>query len=147
MPNSLSLTPSPGGDRLRIAVGNEEQERKLKEIMSQTGLLQINGKQYSTRIDDLDLIGDLDNGTCGHVVEMRHKESGAVIAVKQMRRTGNSDENKRILMDLDVVLKSHDCEQVCIELNLLYCHYYEACSVSNIFLLSLTSIGKYVCQI
>ena len=115
MPNSLALTPSPGGDRLRIAVGNEEQERKLKEIMSQTGLLQINGKQYSTRIDDLDLIGDLGNGTCGHVVEMRHKESGAVIAVKQMRRTGNSDENKRILMDLDVVLKSHDCEQVCID--------------------------------
>ena len=33
-----------------------------------------------------------------------------VIAVKQMRRTGNSDENKRILMDLDVVLKSHDCK-------------------------------------
>ena len=112
LPNSLALTPSPGGDRLRLATGNEEQERKLKEIMSQTGLLQINGRQYSTRIDDLELIGDLGNGTCGHVVEMRHKESGAVIAVKQMRRTGNSDENKRILMDLDVVLKSHDCEQV-----------------------------------
>ena len=33
-----------------------------------------------------------------------------VIAVKQMRRTGNHDETKRIFMDLDVVLKSHDCK-------------------------------------
>jgi len=29
---------------------------------------------------------------------------------QQMRRSGNSEENKRIFMDLDVVLKSHDCE-------------------------------------
>ena len=36
--------------------------------------------------------------------------SGQVIAVKQMRRTGNHDETKRIFMDLDVVLKSHDCK-------------------------------------
>lgn len=112
LPNSLQLTPSPGGDRLRLATGNEEQERKLKEIMSQNGILQFSGKTFSSRIDDLELIGDLGNGTCGHVVEMRHRDSGQVIAVKQMRRTGNSDENKRILMDLDVVLKSHDCEQV-----------------------------------
>ena len=27
-----------------------------------------------------------------------------------MRRTGNHDETKRIFMDLDVVLKSHDCK-------------------------------------
>lgn len=31
---------------------------------------------------------------------------------QQMRRTGNKDENKRILMDLDVVLKSHDCPYI-----------------------------------
>ena len=30
--------------------------------------------------------------------------------MKQMRRTGNHDETKRIFMDLDVVLKSHDCK-------------------------------------
>lgn len=26
-----------------------------------------------------------------------------------MRRTGNNEENKRIIMDIDVILKSHDC--------------------------------------
>lgn len=29
-----------------------------------------------------------------------------------MRRSGNKEENKRILMDLDVVLKSHDCPYI-----------------------------------
>lgn len=29
-----------------------------------------------------------------------------------MRRSGNSEENKRIIMDLDVVLKSHDCPYI-----------------------------------
>lgn len=35
-----------------------------------------------------------------------------VFCHQQMRRTGNKDENKRILMDLDVVLKSHDCPYI-----------------------------------
>lgn len=29
-----------------------------------------------------------------------------------MRRSGNCEENKRIMMDLDVVLKSHDCPYI-----------------------------------
>ena len=47
------------------------------------------GSRVQCSIDDLDLLGDLGNGTCGHVVKMRHKQTGNVIAVKQMRRTGN----------------------------------------------------------
>ena len=31
---------------------------------------------------------------------------------QQMRRSGNPEENKRIIMDLDVVLKSHDCPYI-----------------------------------
>lgn len=33
-------------------------------------------------------------------------------SLQQMRRSGNKEENKRILMDLDVVLKSHDCPYI-----------------------------------
>lgn len=29
-----------------------------------------------------------------------------------MRRTGNVEENKRIIMDIDVILKSHDCPYI-----------------------------------
>ena len=32
--------------------------------------------------------------------------------LQQMRRSGNKEENKRIIMDLDVVLKSHDCPYI-----------------------------------
>ncbi|XP_058802701.1 dual specificity mitogen-activated protein kinase kinase 7-like isoform X2 [Phymastichus coffea] len=86
-----------------------EVESKLQEIMKMNGILTINGQKYNTEMNDLEQLGELGNGTCGHVVKMRHKPSGVVIAVKQMRRSGNADENKRIIMDLDVVLKSHDC--------------------------------------
>ncbi|XP_055381362.1 dual specificity mitogen-activated protein kinase kinase hemipterous-like [Condylostylus longicornis] len=89
-----------------------ETDRKLKAIMRQNGIITINGQKYQTDIKELEHIGDLGNGTSGHVVKMRHKPSGHIIAVKQMRRTGNSEENKRILMDLDVVLKSHDCKYI-----------------------------------
>lgn len=89
-----------------------ETDKKLKKIMKQTGILTINQKQYATDIKDLEHLGDLGNGTSGNVVKMRHVPSGTIIAVKQMRRTGNSEENKRILMDLDVVLKSHDCQYI-----------------------------------
>ena len=29
-----------------------------------------------------------------------------------MRRSGNREETKRIIMDLDVVIKSHDCPYI-----------------------------------
>ena len=29
-----------------------------------------------------------------------------------MRRSGNDEENKRIIMDLEVVLQSHDCPYI-----------------------------------
>ncbi len=60
-------------------------------------------------IDSLEAIDELGFGSCGHVIRMRHKETSTIVAVKQMRRSGNKEENKRILMDLEVVLKSHNC--------------------------------------
>ena len=82
--------------------------------MKQSGMLTIDGKKYATPIESLIALGDLGNGTCGHVVKMRHKESGKIVACKQMRRTGNSEETKRIVMDMDVVLKSHDCQEIVV---------------------------------
>ena len=38
----------------------------------------MNGRRIPAHIDDLELLGDLGNGTCGHVVKMRHKPSGQV---------------------------------------------------------------------
>ncbi|XP_065338450.1 dual specificity mitogen-activated protein kinase kinase 7 isoform X1 [Cloeon dipterum] len=100
---------------LPVYVQNRPQESaaeidaKMKEIMQQNGILNIQGKKYQTVEYELEHLGDLGYGTCGHVVKMLHKPSDTVIAVKQMRRSGNKEENKRIIMDIEVVLKSHDC--------------------------------------
>lgn len=61
---------------------NIETERKLKEIMKISGDLTINGVLYKTDIKDMEDLEELGNGTCGHVVKMRHKPSGHIIAVK-----------------------------------------------------------------
>lgn len=90
---------------------NAEIERKLRDIMKISGDLTIDGRLYKTNIQDMELLEQLGHGTCGQVFKMRHKPSGKVIAVKQMRRSGNSDETKRIIMDIEVVLKS-DCKYI-----------------------------------
>ena len=104
-PQFLGTFPQPSHD---------EYERKLEEIMKLSGVLNIDGKVFKTPIEELIPLGDLGNGTCGHVVKMKHRESGKIIACKQMRRTGNSEETKRIVMDMDVVLKSHDCKEIVV---------------------------------
>ncbi|XP_071442988.1 uncharacterized protein [Hetaerina americana] len=86
-----------------------DMDGKLQEIMKMNGILVFDSKEYHTEIEDLEHLGELGNGTCGHVVKMLHRPSQTIIAVKQMRRSGNSEENKRVIMDLEVVLKSHDC--------------------------------------
>lgn len=58
--------------------------------------------------EELDLLG---SGSSGNVVKMRHKPTGKICAVKQMRRTFNEEENKRIYMDLQVVLQC-ECDNI-----------------------------------
>ncbi|XP_041974426.1 dual specificity mitogen-activated protein kinase kinase 7-like isoform X2 [Aricia agestis] len=87
-------------------------EHRMREVYKVSGKLSVNGVEYRSHINDLHQLGELGSGTCGHVVKMLHQPSGAIIAVKQMRRSGNSEETKRILMDLDVVVRSHDCPYI-----------------------------------
>lgn len=89
-----------------------ETETRMQEVYKVSGKLNVDGVAYRSHVDDLQHLGELGSGTCGHVVKMLHKPSSAVIAVKQMRRSGNSEETKRILMDLDVVVRSHDCPYI-----------------------------------
>lgn len=58
-----------------------------------------------------------------------------------MRRTGNKDENKRILMDLDVVLKSHDCPYI------IQCYGAIVTNVSNTLMIcaQLLHTGSVAC--
>lgn len=59
-----------------------ETDNKFKQIMKQSGILTINGIDFKTDIKDLDDLGELGNGTSGHVVKMKHKPTKTIIAVK-----------------------------------------------------------------
>ena len=39
-------------------------------------------QRYPIKVDSLESIGELGFGSCGHVMRMRHKESGTILAVK-----------------------------------------------------------------
>lgn len=104
--------PPPQTQNFKSDNGTSETDWKLQEIMKQANILTIDGNKYYADMKDLVQLGELGTGTCGHVVKMRHVPSDKVIAVKQMRRSGNKEENKRITMDLDVVLRCHDCPHI-----------------------------------
>ncbi|KAH9488890.1 Dual specificity mitogen-activated protein kinase kinase 7 [Bulinus truncatus] len=94
---------------LRAVPDSAEIDQKIEEIMKQSGILTFGDKRILSSVEDLQPEGELGHGTCGQVTRMRHKPTDNLMAVKQMRRSGNKEENKRIIMDLDVVIKSHDC--------------------------------------
>lgn len=59
--------------------------------------------------DDLEKICDLGRGAYGIVEKMRHMPSGTIMAVKRIAATVNTQEQKRLLMDLDISMRSSDC--------------------------------------
>uniref|UniRef100_A0A6M2DWV1 mitogen-activated protein kinase kinase n=1 Tax=Xenopsylla cheopis TaxID=163159 RepID=A0A6M2DWV1_XENCH len=69
----------------------------------------IDDKNFSVAADDLEKICDLGRGAYGIVEKMCHKPSGTVMAVKRITATVNSQEQKRLLMDLDISMRSSDC--------------------------------------
>lgn len=79
-PNSRRRpTPALPIPSLQQRPKNVESEKKLRSL--KTGL-RINGISYDTNVNELEYISELGNGTSGHVVKMKHKPSGAIIAVK-----------------------------------------------------------------
>lgn len=121
LPNEMAAAPSRPVKQFSLPTSSPiitrqdsggDSESKLKEILKAGNVLTIGGHQYRVEMADLEKLGDLGSGTCGHVVKMCHRPTGKVLAVKQMRRSGNREENKRITMDLEVVLRCRDCPHI-----------------------------------
>lgn len=85
---------------------------RLSSYFPANNTLTIDGKEYSISENDFDRIEELGSGSSGTVVKMRHKATSRIIAVKQMRRSGNEDDTKRIATDLDVLLKCCNCDHI-----------------------------------
>lgn len=69
----------------------------------------VGDKNFEVEADDLLQISELGRGAYGVVDKMRHVPSDTIMAVKRIRATVNSEEQKRLLMDLDVNMRTVDC--------------------------------------
>ncbi|KIH57334.1 hypothetical protein ANCDUO_12476 [Ancylostoma duodenale] len=90
----------------------DEIERRYEAVKRNSGILRFirkfkTGEMVKADFHELEFISDIGNGSCGHVSKMSYK--GHVMAVKDMARTSNKEDNKRIIMDLDTSVK------VCME--------------------------------
>ncbi|TRY80211.1 hypothetical protein DNTS_032302 [Danionella cerebrum] len=71
--------------------------------------VKIGDKNFVVKADDLEQITELGRGAYGVVDKMRHVPSGVIMAVKRIRATVNTQEQKRLLMDLDISMRTVDC--------------------------------------
>eukprot|EP00794_Sanderia_malayensis_P008853 gene8853-9801_t len=67
--------------------------------------LTIHGRNVEAHVADLVSMRELGRGAYGVVEKMKHKSSGLVMAVKRIRASVNTTEQKRLLMDLDVSMR------------------------------------------
>ena len=71
--------------------------------------LTIGAETYKIETSDLKTVEELGRGAYGVVEKMEHVPSQTVMAVKRISHTVNSTEQKRLLMDLDINMRSGDC--------------------------------------
>lgn len=90
----------------------KETRFKINHSIHSTGKLTFDGKTYDFTSEDLQDMGEIGRGGFGTVNKMVHRKSGFVIAVKRIRSTVDEKEQKQLLMDLDVVMKSNECKYI-----------------------------------
>ncbi|XP_020632934.1 dual specificity mitogen-activated protein kinase kinase 6-like [Orbicella faveolata] len=71
--------------------------------------LTVDGKEFECNAEDLKELKELGHGAYGYVYKMIHQPTGHIMAVKRIRASVNSTEQKRLLMDLDVSMRVTDC--------------------------------------
>lgn len=74
-----------------------------------SGKLQFGQQVYHFTSDDMEDLGEIGRGGFGAVNKMIFKKTDFVMAVKRIRSTVDEKEQKQLLMDLEVVMKSNDC--------------------------------------
>lgn len=83
---------------------------KLTQSMQSSGRLEVSPDSvYDFTSDDLQDLGEIGRGAFGTVNKMVHRKSNTVMAVKRIRSTIDEKEQKALLMDLEVVMKSNEC--------------------------------------
>ncbi|KAI8494688.1 PREDICTED: dual specificity mitogen-activated protein kinase kinase 6-like isoform X1 [Branchiostoma belcheri] len=81
---------------------------KPPKNLDSVATISVGGKEFTCNADDLKPICELGRGAYGIVEKMRHESSNTVMAVKRIPVSVNSKEQKRLLMDLDISMRSSD---------------------------------------
>lgn len=118
--------------RIALSISNNIFRRVIPRNLDRKTTITIGDQTFIIEADDLEKICDLGRGAYGVVEKMRHIRSGTVMAVKvniiafnwflkdffqlilfkfsqRIAATVNSIEQKRLLMDLDISMRSSDC--------------------------------------
>jgi len=82
----------------------------VPENLDKHTTITIENETFDIEADDLEVICELGRGAYGVVEKMKHKKTGTIVAVKRITATVNSVEQRRLLMDLDISMRSSDCE-------------------------------------
>ncbi|XP_067005047.1 dual specificity mitogen-activated protein kinase kinase 4 isoform X2 [Anabrus simplex] len=112
--NEERYNPSPIclRSRPRPYVHEEVPDRSRERfgICQSTGKLKVSPQLiYDFTSDDLQDLGEIGRGAFGTVNKMVHRRSNTVMAVKRIRSTVDEKEQKQLLMDLEVVMRSNEC--------------------------------------
>jgi len=111
---SASIPNSMGNSVLRDGGHTTQLERlRSRGIERTTGKLQISpDTSFEFTSEDLKDLGEMGRGNYGFVNKMIHEKSGTIMAVKRIRSTVEERDQKQLLMDLDVVMRSNDCPYI-----------------------------------
>ena len=104
----LTLEQSQTIPSTRFGTTNITFFRPPRNLDSKTTIT-IDGKLFEVDAADLECISPLGHGAYGVVEKMRHRQTNTVMAVKRITCTVNSREQQRLLMDLDVSMRSSSC--------------------------------------
>ncbi|CAG9533327.1 unnamed protein product [Cercopithifilaria johnstoni] len=97
---------------LRVPMTDEEVEEKYESIRERSGVLTIMGTEYRAQLSDIVDIKELGRGSFGVVRKAHFKQTKTLMAVKIIPITGNAENNKRTVMDMDVITRSHNCPNI-----------------------------------
>ncbi|XP_031568016.1 dual specificity mitogen-activated protein kinase kinase 4-like [Actinia tenebrosa] len=116
----LKLDFKAGIDRKKVTLIVKQQEPQVQDLPSvhmerlkahkAVGKLTFGSDSvYEYTADDLVDYGEIGRGAYGTVNKMFHPDSNTFMAVKRIRSTVDQKDQKQLLMDLDVVMRSSKC--------------------------------------
>ena len=113
--NSSSMVFSSLAERPPVADQSAVTTSKMllsKGAHSTTGHLKFGDREFDFKAEDLTDHGEIGRGAFGSVNKMTFSNGSdlsKVMAVKRIRSTVDEREQKELLMDLDVVMRSNEC--------------------------------------